>query len=118
MTDLPIDVIPNSSPLRFRWRQTVHTVVGSHDVTLEGEMPASCEDAVASIIALAKQQARQLAERQHDIDNLKRVVLDVQRINQGFADRIAAQSELLSKRAEAAPPAQVCDSFKGKRGGK
>jgi hypothetical protein len=53
-----------------------------------GTLPLSAEIAVADLIALAKQQQQEIA--------------GLQRMNMEAAERIAAQSELLSRRAEAA----------------
>ena len=86
--NLPIDII-QEKPRRFRWKQTTDAYGGKRVVDYEGTLPPSVDEKVAELIALAKQQAA-------DIETLKR-------INQEFADRIAAQSELLTKHAEATP---------------
>ena len=86
--NLPIDVVdPNQRPPRFRWRQTVDSIVGKRTVETEGPLPPAVEDAVLALVVLARAQAAEIAA-------LKRQV-------EGHADRIAAQSELLGKRAEA-----------------
>lgn len=92
MIDLPIDVVPKvhpSDPLKFRWRRVTDTVVGRRMIECEGCMPCSSEDAVAALVALAKRQEAEIEELKRKID--------------GFAERIATQSEALSKRAEVHP---------------
>ena len=66
----------------------VNSINGLHTVHMEGKLPPSVEGAVLALIALAKGQQRDIQELQ------KQIV--------GLADRIAGQSELLSKRAEKA----------------
>ena len=58
--NLPIDVVPDTRPPRFRWRQTVGTPVGPHVADCEGSLPPSVEGAVADLITLAKQQAQEI----------------------------------------------------------
>lgn len=55
--NLPIDVIPNTRPLKFKWRQVITSAVGNKTVEYEGEMPASVERAIESLIMIAKQLA-------------------------------------------------------------
>jgi hypothetical protein len=57
MVNLPIDVLPNSSPPRFCWRQIVDTPVGSRVIEHEGMLPPNIETAVQSLIGIAKQLA-------------------------------------------------------------
>jgi hypothetical protein len=84
--NLPIDIVPNTSPPHFRWRQIVSTPVGDRMIEHSGPLPPSMEDAVAALIGLAKRL---------EMENT-----DLKKQIQGHCDRIAAQSELLSKRAE------------------
>lgn len=84
---LPIDVIPGTRPPRFRWRQTVTSPAGgTQTVEHEGMLPPALEGAIAELVAVAKTLVSQCDK--------------LEEINVGFAARIAAQSELLSKRAE------------------
>lgn len=62
--NLPIDIIENSNPPRFRWRQLVSTPSGYQTVEHEGGLPPSVEAAVTMLITMVKQQAR-------SIDDLK-----------------------------------------------
>lgn len=87
---LPIDVIANTNPPRFVWRQLTPTMDGLRVVECDGTLPPSVEGAVVALVALVKQQAQEIAGLQKQIE--------------GHAERIAAQSELLSKKAEAAQP--------------
>lgn len=88
--DLPIDVVPNVTGLRsrikFRWKQKVDSVVGTRLQDCEGSLPVVVEDKVAELIALVKMQ-------EQEIIGLRRQV-------EGHIERIAAQSELLTKKAE------------------
>ena len=51
---LPIEVVPGRT-LTFRWRQTVDTPVGKKVVQHEGALPPSVEQAVATLVGVAKQ---------------------------------------------------------------
>jgi hypothetical protein len=51
---LPIDVIPDTDPPRFRWTQRVDTLNGPVDQECEGQLPVTVERAVADLIALVK----------------------------------------------------------------
>jgi hypothetical protein len=53
MTDLPITVIRDTAPPKFRWTQLVDSPVGKRTVEHEGELPPSVEGAVRALIALA-----------------------------------------------------------------
>lgn len=87
MKPLPIDLIdPNRRPPRFRWQQTVSTLTGDRTITQEGTLPLNVEMAVAQLVILAHQQAK-------EIEELKKMV-------NVMAERVAAQSDLLSKKAE------------------
>ena len=52
--NLPIDVVPNTSPPRFFWTQVVQSPVGPRAVGYEGVLPSHVESAVTALIALAK----------------------------------------------------------------
>lgn len=90
---LPIEQIPNRTPPRFRWRQRVTTPNGSAVVEHEGSVPLTIEQALQSLIVLCKQQAKHIEELQRDNEGLQGQLI-------AATDRIAAQSELLSERAE------------------
>ena len=70
---LPIDVIPNTSPARFRWRQLVTTPTDKM-VECEGALTSAAEGAVMSLIALAKRQ-------EQEIEGLRRM-------NDGLASQV------------------------------
>ena len=85
--NLPIDVIPGTHPPQFRWTQIVEAFGRPREIVpQEGLLPPSLEGAVAELIAMTKQLMRENAGLQGQV--------------QGMADRIAAQFELLAKRAE------------------
>lgn len=101
---LPIDVVPNTSPPRFRWSQMIQTPTGPRMIEHEGVLPPSVEGAVLSLITLAKR-------RQKDNDTLHERVADLsaevgvlREQNNGHAARIASQSEALSTAAERQEP--------------
>ncbi len=87
MISLPIDVVPGTDPPRFRWTQRVSTPLGPRELPCEGCLPPGAEQAVAALVAMVNRQQR-------EVEHLRLV-------NEGLAERVAAQSELLSKRAEA-----------------
>lgn len=59
---LPIDVVPNSRPLRFKWRQTVHNLSGTSVVELEGHLPPTVEQAVKELIEQFKEKCGEVQE--------------------------------------------------------
>lgn len=79
---LPIDVVPNSRPMRFKWRQTITTPIGSYTINHEGELPASVEEVVVLLIGLSKQLVSENAELKSKVDVLTK------------------QYDILTKRAE------------------
>ena len=85
---LPIDVVSGegSWPVQFRWKQAVHTVVGTKEVECTGSLAPSVEQAVVKLINLAKQQDVEIRKLKDIISSL--------------TDRVAAQSESLTKKAE------------------
>lgn len=52
--DLPIDVVPGTTPPRFRWKQVVETFSERQVVDHEGSLPPSVEGAVVQVIAMVK----------------------------------------------------------------
>jgi hypothetical protein len=79
--ELPIDLIPDTNPPRFRWWQTSRNPANGEGVLqkCEGLLPPAIESAVAELIGVAKQLQRDLGTA---------------------AARIEAQAELLGKRAQ------------------
>ena len=55
MMNLPIDVIPNSRPQKFRWRQVIDTPIGKKVIDHEGEVIPSVETALMDLIGITKQ---------------------------------------------------------------
>lgn len=87
---LPIDVVAGTDPPIFKWQQVVDTLTGRQVVDHEEALPATVEVAVARLISITKQVLMDNAGLQGQV--------------KGHCDRIAAQSDLLSKRAEAQQP--------------
>lgn len=58
--NLPIDLIPNTSPPRFRWRQVINTPVGKKTVEHEGLLLPSVEGAVEALVMIAKQLEKEV----------------------------------------------------------
>lgn len=55
--ELPIDIVPDNSPPRFRWQQTVHSPDGPRIVECSGQLPPGVDVKVESLIQLAKDTA-------------------------------------------------------------
>lgn len=92
---LPIERITKPGPPYFRWSQVVDTPDGKRIIRHEGYAPVAMEQALLSLISRAQQL-------QAECDTLRKQV-------EGHVERIAAQSELLTRQAEqvaAAPPAE------------
>lgn len=53
--NLPIDIVPNTNPPKFKWRNAVHTMNGTATQDCEGMLPPSCERAVEDLISVTKQ---------------------------------------------------------------
>jgi hypothetical protein len=132
--NLPIERISNTNPHRFRWRQVVSTPDGARAQECEGTLPPSVEGAVSELIAMAERLAADalsldevrfsaLVEAVKDqpehvpgalvtnvaVAVIKRLLAENEVLraqNLAHAERIVAQSELLSRRAEAATETQ------------
>ena len=66
MANLPIDIIPDSKPLKFRWQTRVNTLDNTATQECEGSLPLPVEGAVVMLIALTKQlqhENKELRER-------------------------------------------------------
>ncbi len=92
VTNLPITLIPNTYPPRFRWRQVVTTPVGTRIVDHEGTLPPTIESAMLALLTLVRVQAATIEELQSQI--------------KGHCDRIVAQSEIITKKAETPQPSK------------
>ncbi len=62
--NLPIDIIQDSNPPRFRWRQTVSALGGPQVVECEGYLDSSVEKSVMALIVVAKKLEEELAKLQ------------------------------------------------------
>jgi hypothetical protein len=71
VTKLPIDLIPNTMPPRFRWRQRVSIPTGYSVQENEGMLPPSVESAVVELVSLTKQLLKDNAMLQGHVDALK-----------------------------------------------
>ena len=102
MTDqLPISVVPGSNPPKFQWRQVVSTGNGKQIIEHEGCLPPTVEGALVSLIGLSRQLMMDNAGLRGQVD--------------GLSDRVAKQSEQLSRTDRAdVPPVQVSPVKKGK----
>ena len=120
--NLPIDVIPGTSPPRFKWSQVVETPNGRQVIEHEGVILPSVEVAIAQLIGTAK-KLQEFKDWIHNYldnkhvptvppdaageclvsDRLEWVFMELEKykkLNEGMAERIAAQSETLSKKVE------------------
>ncbi len=95
ITGLPIDVVPGTNPPRFRWRTTVSTMdsAGHRVQDCEGALPSSVEVAVAKLVEVAKEALKDNAMLRGQVTVM--------------TERIAAQSDILSRRAERESTAPV-----------
>lgn len=50
MDSLPIELVPNSRPPRFKWKRVVDTPTGKQTVDMEGCVQSSMEDALVDLI--------------------------------------------------------------------
>ncbi len=87
--NLPIDHIPGTNPPKFKWKQTVVTLTGSHTSECEGMVQITIEKALLELIGLAKQQEKEIIGLQKQIE--------------GHVTRIVNQSELLTRKSEVQP---------------
>ncbi len=84
---LPIDVVPGTAPPLFYWRKQVSVLDGVKTIGFGPTMlPSGVGDAVLDLVNAMKRLMEKYAE--------------LQKLNEGLAERVAAQSELLSKKAE------------------
>lgn len=72
--NLPIDIIPNTLPQRFKWCRSVTTPIGEKSIECEGSMPASSEVAISLLISLAKQQEVEILALKKQVEELKKPV--------------------------------------------
>lgn len=83
---LPIELVKGSNPPRFVWRQEVSTPVG-HSVVIHSEtVQPILEGALVELVNIAKEQEKEIVKLRNQI--------------KGHVDRIAAQSDLLTRKAE------------------
>lgn len=88
---LPIDVVPNVHPTRFKWRQVVNTINGTAVQECEGQLPPSIERAVQDIITTAKRLLVDNAELRKQVEELTK--REEQRVKEGQR-RVAAAAPL------------------------
>ena len=101
---LPIELIPNTRPPQFKWRQTISTPIGSdRTVDHEGALPPSVEGVVAALISLAKHQAQEIVGLQRTIKNM--------------AIQLDTQTESLKKAEVQSPAALPMNQSTGRRKG-
>lgn len=89
--NLSISLVPSTAPPRFRWQQTIDTLIGRVTIDHEGQVPVELEGALERLIVEARGYMMECASLRGIIDSL--------------GDRVAKQSELFEKRAEPATPA-------------
>src|SRR5262249_32461077 len=68
---LPIDEVKSTNGIpSFKWRQRVTSPIGVTWVEYEGPLPTTLEQAVSSLIGIAKQQARGIEKLTAEIEGL------------------------------------------------
>lgn len=98
---LPIDVVPNSSPLIFKWTQVVGTLTGGRAVQdCEGQLPPSCERAVEKLVAVAKGALLDNAALRGQLDSLRK---RLDQIDKDAKDRVVAAAPLKPQTAPTTP---------------
>lgn len=51
--DLPIEIVPNSRPIKFRWKEVIDSPDGRRVVNLEGTVPPGMAIAIERLISIA-----------------------------------------------------------------
>jgi hypothetical protein len=82
LMDLPIDVVPGTTPPRFRWHFVVDTPVGKRCTQQEGSLPPVVEKAVADLIKLAKKLATECEALKKDVVYLNRQLEEVKHLRE------------------------------------
>ena len=97
--NLPID-ITTTNPLKFKWQQKMESLVGTRVQECEGALPSGVDVAVKMLIDQLKVSEKDnqalhalLLSAQDEVQQLRKQV-------EGHVDRIAAQSEIITKKAE------------------
>ena len=72
----PIELIPNTNPPRFRWRQKLSTPFGDRVIDHEGMLAPTVEGALVEMIELVRRQAQE--------------IVGLHRVNGELTDRVAA----------------------------
>lgn len=70
VTTIPIEVVPNTNPPRFRWRQTLSTPNGIMTLDHEGSLPPTVENVVVELISLARQQAQEIVGLRRNLEEV------------------------------------------------
>lgn len=96
---LPIELIPNSRPPRFRWTQLVGTPVGPKLVHHEGSVPPELEIALVALYQRAIDQDQEIVGLRHKV--------------QGMTEQLATQTKTTADGATQSPP-QVVSTKKNK----
>lgn len=73
--NLPIDLVPNTRPQRFKWRQVVNSPIGVRTVDCEGQLPPGMDEAVSMLIDITKQ----LRTENNELRRSRAVVTDVKK---------------------------------------
>jgi hypothetical protein len=69
---LPIDVVPNTDPPRFRWRQLVGGFSGPQSLDHEGALPLTVEQAVLKLVQMNKRLLRENTSLSKQLDAANR----------------------------------------------
>lgn len=93
--NLPIELVPNTSPPLFRWTQIAQSIIGPRTVECQGSLPPGVEDAVIKLISIAKTY-------REEIDSLKMEIKELKCNLKASMDRIGAQSDIITKMTEKA----------------
>ncbi len=68
---LPIELVLNTDPPRFRWKQTIDLIGGEREIEHIGVVPAHLEGALIALIEVAQRQAKDIEQLKKDRDQWK-----------------------------------------------
>lgn len=101
---LPIEIVPNSKPQKFRWKQTIKAPGGNRIINHEGVLPVSVEQTIVQLIESCKLQISANRVLKCEVEKLKLEIEQLKKQVKGHVDRIAVQSEIITKKIEAPQP--------------
>lgn len=96
---LPIRLIPNTDPPRFKWTQQIETIAGLQEVEEEGTVPLALESALIELIQFTERQDR----RVNGPDGLLQILADCSKKRRELEEQVAK----LTQQPKLQPPAPI-----------